>query len=97
LRLCLTFARLSSTDPELSHVRSLLFAPGDDERKLTGSLASEADGVVAWSPRVVALILGAADLGAEGLGMLALNGAMVERPVVEQARRLLAEAEGSRA
>ena len=87
MRLCLTFARLSSTDPELSHVRSLLFAPGDDERKLAGSLAAEADGVVAWSPRVVALIL----------GMLALNGAMVERPVVEQARRLLAEADGSHA
>jgi len=47
LRLCLTFARLSSTDPDLSHVRSLLFAPGDDERKLTRALASEADGVVA--------------------------------------------------
>jgi citrate lyase beta subunit len=47
LRLCLTFARLSSTDPDLPHVRSLLFAPGDDERKLTGALASEADGVVA--------------------------------------------------
>jgi citrate lyase beta subunit len=47
LRLCLTFARLSSTDPELSHVRSLLFAPGDDERKLIGALASEADAVVA--------------------------------------------------
>ena len=47
MRLCLTFARLSSTNPDLSHVRSLLFAPGDDERKLTGALASEADGVVA--------------------------------------------------
>ena len=47
MRLCLTFARLSSTDPDLSHVRSLLFAPGDDERKLAGALASEADGVVA--------------------------------------------------
>jgi citrate lyase beta subunit len=47
LRLCLTFARLSSTDPDLSHVRSLLFAPGNEERKLAGALASEADGVVA--------------------------------------------------
>jgi len=47
LRLCLTFARLSSTDFELSHVRSLLFAPGDDERKLIGALASAADAVVA--------------------------------------------------
>ena len=47
MRLCLTFARLSSTDHELSNVRSLLFAPGDDERKLTGALASAADGVVA--------------------------------------------------
>jgi citrate lyase beta subunit len=47
LRLCLTFARLSSTVGDLSHVRSLLFAPGSDERKLAGALASEADAVVA--------------------------------------------------
>lgn len=47
MRLCLTFARLSSTDHGLTNVRSLLFAPGDDERKLAGALASEADGVVA--------------------------------------------------
>jgi citrate lyase beta subunit len=32
---------------ELSHLRSLLFAPGSDERKLTKALASAADAVVA--------------------------------------------------
>jgi citrate lyase beta subunit len=47
LRLCLTFARLSSTTVELSHVRSLLFAPGSDEHKLRGALESGADAVVA--------------------------------------------------
>ena len=31
---------------ELSHLRSLLFCPADDERKLAKALASEADGVV---------------------------------------------------
>jgi len=47
LRLCLTFARLSSTVSDLSHLRSLLFAPGGDERKLRKALESEADAVVA--------------------------------------------------
>jgi citrate lyase beta subunit len=47
LRLCLTFARLSSTTSDLSHVRSLLFAPGSDERKLRKALESAADTVVA--------------------------------------------------
>ena len=47
MRLCLTFARLSSTTVELSHVRSLLFAPGSDEHKLRGALESGADAVVA--------------------------------------------------
>lgn len=47
MRLCLTFARLSSTARDLGNLRSLLFAPGDDERKLTRALASEADAVVA--------------------------------------------------
>jgi citrate lyase beta subunit len=47
LRLCLTFARLSSTASDLSHVRSLLFAPGSDERKLRKALESDADTVVA--------------------------------------------------
>jgi citrate lyase beta subunit len=36
-----------ATARDLSHARSLLFAPGDDERKLAGALASEADAVVA--------------------------------------------------
>lgn len=35
------------TAPDLSSVRSLLFAPGSDERKLVKALASEADVVVA--------------------------------------------------
>ena len=47
MRLCLTFARLSSTARDLSHVRSLLFAPGSDERKLRKALESAADTVVA--------------------------------------------------
>jgi citrate lyase beta subunit len=47
LRLCLTFARLSSTDGDLAHERSLLFAPGDDERKLIRARACGADAVVA--------------------------------------------------
>jgi citrate lyase beta subunit len=34
------------TSTDLSHVRSLLFAPGSDERKLANALASEADAVV---------------------------------------------------
>jgi citrate lyase beta subunit len=36
----------SVTSTDLSHVRSLLFAPGSDERKLANALASEADAVV---------------------------------------------------
>jgi len=36
-----------STAAELAHVRSLLFAPGGDERKLRSALASAADAVVA--------------------------------------------------
>jgi citrate lyase subunit beta/citryl-CoA lyase len=36
-----------ATARDLSHARSLLFAPGGDERKLAGALASEADAVVA--------------------------------------------------
>jgi citrate lyase beta subunit len=36
-----------ATARDLSHARSLLFAPGGDERKLSGALASEADLVVA--------------------------------------------------
>jgi citrate lyase beta subunit len=47
LRLCLTFARLSSTATDLSNVRSLLFAPGSDEHKLRKALESEADAIVA--------------------------------------------------
>jgi citrate lyase beta subunit len=47
LRLCLTFARLSSTAGDLAHARSLLFAPGDDERKLIRARACGADVVVA--------------------------------------------------
>jgi citrate lyase beta subunit len=37
----------TATARDLPHARSLLFAPGDDERKLAGALASEADAVVA--------------------------------------------------
>ncbi len=37
----------SATARDLSHARSLLFAPGSDERKLATALASEADLVVA--------------------------------------------------
>jgi citrate lyase beta subunit len=36
-----------ATARDLAHARSLLFAPGGDERKLSGALASEADLVVA--------------------------------------------------
>jgi len=46
LRLCLTFARLSSTS-DLAHIRSLLFAPGNDEAKLRKALEAGADAVVA--------------------------------------------------
>src|SRR5712691_3113660 len=42
---CLTYNCATATD--LSHVRSLLFAPGSDERKLLKALQSEADAVVA--------------------------------------------------
>ena len=42
---CLTYNCATATD--LSHVRSLLFAPGSDERKLVKALASDADAVVA--------------------------------------------------
>jgi len=37
----------SATARDLSHARSLLFAPGSDEPKLANALASEADLVVA--------------------------------------------------
>lgn len=43
---CLTYKR-SATVTDLSHLRSLLFAPGSDERKLEKALASDADAVVA--------------------------------------------------
>ena len=42
---CLTYNCATATD--LSHVRSLLFAPGSDERKLVKALESDADAVVA--------------------------------------------------
>ena len=42
---CLTYNCATAAD--LSHVRSLLFAPGSDERKLAKALASDADAVVA--------------------------------------------------
>jgi citrate lyase beta subunit len=42
---CLTYNCATAVD--LSHVRSLLFAPGSDERKLVKALASDADAVVA--------------------------------------------------
>jgi len=42
---CLTYNCATATD--LSRVRSLLFAPGSDERKLVKALASAADAVVA--------------------------------------------------
>ena len=42
---CLTYNCATAAD--LSHVRSLLFAPGSDERKLVKALASDADAVVA--------------------------------------------------
>ena len=44
-RECLTYKRAATT-AELSHLRSLLFAPGSDERKLRTALASDADAVV---------------------------------------------------
>lgn len=43
---CPTYKR-RATAADLSHLRSLLFAPGSDERKLARALASEADAVVA--------------------------------------------------
>lgn len=43
---CPTYKR-RVTAADLSHLRSLLFAPGSDEHKLTRALASEADAVVA--------------------------------------------------
>jgi citrate lyase beta subunit len=42
---CLTYNCATATD--LSHVRSLLFAPGSDERKLVKALGSDADALVA--------------------------------------------------
>src|SRR5260370_7306495 len=42
---CLTYNCATATD--LSRVRSLLFAPGSDERKLVKALESAADAVVA--------------------------------------------------
>ena len=42
---CLTYNCATATD--LSHVRSLLFVPGSDERKLVKALASDADAVAA--------------------------------------------------
>ena len=42
---CLTYNCATATD--LSHVRSLLFAPGSDERKLVKALESDADAIVA--------------------------------------------------
>jgi citrate lyase beta subunit len=42
---CLTYNCATAAD--LSHVRSLLFAPGSDERKLVKALESDADAVVA--------------------------------------------------
>jgi malate synthase len=36
-----------ATASSLSHLRSLLFAPGSDERKLVNALGSDADGTVA--------------------------------------------------
>jgi citrate lyase beta subunit len=50
-RLCLTFGTLSSkvgsTAVDLAHARSLLFAPGSDERKLRSALGAGADAVIA--------------------------------------------------
>ena len=43
---CLTYKRATTPVP-LTHLCSLLFAPGSDERKLRRALASEADAVVA--------------------------------------------------
>jgi citrate lyase subunit beta/citryl-CoA lyase len=45
---------------------------------------------VEWAQRVVAAYEREAG---EGRGVFALNGAMVDLPVVERARRILAEAE----
>ena len=45
-RECLTYNG-PATSAQLSHLRSLLFAPGSDERKLARALVSEADGVIA--------------------------------------------------
>jgi citrate lyase subunit beta/citryl-CoA lyase len=42
---CLTYN--CATPADLAHVRSLLFAPGSDERKLVKALGSDADAVVA--------------------------------------------------
>jgi citrate lyase beta subunit len=42
---CLTYKERTST--ELRHLRSLLFAPGSDERKLRRALESDADAVIA--------------------------------------------------
>jgi citrate lyase beta subunit len=47
---------------------------------------------VAWARRVLAAD---EEAGAQGHGVFALDGAMVDLPVVERARRLLAEAERS--
>jgi citrate lyase subunit beta/citryl-CoA lyase len=49
---CLTYKR--TTAAELSHLRSLLFAPGSDERKLRRALASGAHAVIADLEHAVA-------------------------------------------
>jgi citrate lyase beta subunit len=64
----------------LAQARSLPFAPGNDERKLRSALGSSADAVVADLEDAVAP---------------AVDGSMIDLPVVKRTQRILAEAERS--
>ena len=143
MRLCLTFARLSSTS-ELTHIRSLLFAPGNDDAKLRKALDAGADAVVADLEDAVAAVdkpearavvqrlysgtvpatevsrvvrvngvetayfqddlalVSELELDAiraafesQDSGVLALDGSMIDKPIVDRARRVFAEAKGA--
>ena len=86
----------------LSGLRSLLFVPGDDERKLSragkacvhpGQVAtvneifSPTKAEVSWAQDVLA-VFGAAE--AAGSGVTVFEGRLVDAPPVSRARRILA-------
>ncbi len=91
----------SDTAADFSHLRSLLFAPGSDERKLRKALASDADGVVAdledavapaektTAREVVRHVLGTTDRETTPLPMVRVSG--VDTPYFGEDLALVSE------